>query len=62
MRAWDEQRDFRELVADDDEIRSRLDQAELDLAFDLADAVRHADEIVARLRQLDQPREVSTRV
>ena len=62
MRAWDEQRSFRALVDDDEEIRSRLDQAELERAFDLADAVRHADEIVARLQRIDQPREVSTRV
>ncbi len=62
MRAWDEQRSFRELVLADEEIGARLDRGEIEQAFDLADAVRHADAIVGRLQRLDQPQEVPSRV
>ena len=62
MRAWDEQRSFRELLAADADVTERLDGDQLERAFDLDDAVRHADEIVGRLHQLDQIREVPSRV
>jgi adenylosuccinate lyase len=49
MRAWEEERDFRDLVAADDAIASRID---LDLVFDLASTVRHVDTVFDRLRAL----------
>ncbi len=62
MRAWDEETSFRELVEADAEITERLTDSELETVFDLADAVRHSDEIVDRLDRLDQPLEVPSRV
>ena len=61
MRAWDEETSFRELVEADAKITERLTNTELETVFDLADAVRHADEIVDRLGRLDQPQEVPSR-
>jgi adenylosuccinate lyase len=52
MRAWDEERDFRELVLADPEVTSRLDRAALDEVFDLAATVRHVDTVFERLRSL----------
>jgi adenylosuccinate lyase len=52
MRAWDEERDFRELVRADDEIARRLGPAALDDVFDLEATVRHADTVFERLRAL----------
>jgi adenylosuccinate lyase len=52
MRAWDEERDFRELVRADDEIAGRLGPAALDAVFDLKATVRHADTVFERLRAL----------
>jgi adenylosuccinate lyase len=49
LTAWDEERDFRELVASDPEISARLDSGALARAFDLADALRHVDVIFERL-------------
>jgi adenylosuccinate lyase len=62
MRAWDEETSFRKLVEADAKITERLADGELETVFDLADAVRHADEIVDRLDRLDQPLEVPSRV
>jgi adenylosuccinate lyase len=52
MQAWDEERDFRELVRSDAEIRERLDSTALDGVFDLAATVRHVDVVFERLRAL----------
>ncbi len=52
MQAWDEERDFRELVLADPEISSRLDAAALDSVFDLAATVQHLDTVFERLRAL----------
>jgi adenylosuccinate lyase len=49
MTAWDEERDFRELVTADPEIADRLD---LDAVFDLAATVRHVDTVFDRLHAL----------
>ena len=49
LTAWDEERDFGELVASDPEITARLDSGTLARAFDLADALRHVDVIFERL-------------
>ena len=49
MTAWERERDFRELVADDPAIASRVD---LDAVFDLDAAVRHVDTVFDRLRTL----------
>jgi adenylosuccinate lyase len=52
MRAWDEERDFIELVRADPEIGRRLDAATLDHVFDLAATVRHVDTVFERLSAL----------
>src|SRR5438552_11090020 len=49
MQAWDEERDFRALVAADPEITSRVD---LDAVFDLDATVRHVDTVFERLHAL----------
>jgi adenylosuccinate lyase len=49
MQAWDEERDFRALVAADPEIASRVD---LDDVFDLEATIRHGDIVFARLHAL----------
>ena len=49
MHAWDEERDFRELVRDDSEIARRVD---LDAVFDLTAYTRHVDTVFERLRTL----------
>ena len=53
MRAWDEERDFRELAAADPEIAARVD---LDAVFDLTAYTRHVDTVFERLAAL-APRE-----
>ena len=45
MRAWDEQLDFRSLLAADPELKS----VDLDAAFDLSRSLRHLDQIFDRL-------------
>jgi adenylosuccinate lyase len=57
LRAWDEERNFRELVEADDEIRARVDARTIAEAFDLADAVRHIDVIFERLAALPTEKE-----
>ena len=52
MQAWDEERDFRELVLADPEISSRLDASALESVFDLAATVQHVDTVFERLRAL----------
>ncbi|HZC29045.1 MAG TPA: hypothetical protein VE269_04840, partial [Gaiellaceae bacterium] len=49
MQAWEEERDFRALVAADPEVGSRVD---LDDVFDLDATVRHVDTVFARLHAL----------
>jgi adenylosuccinate lyase len=53
MRAWDEERDLRELAAADPEVASRVD---LDAVFDLTAYTRHIDTVFERLTAL-APRE-----
>jgi adenylosuccinate lyase len=52
LAAWDEERDFRELVASDPEIAARLDADALDEIFDLSAALRHVDVLFERLGAL----------
>jgi adenylosuccinate lyase len=52
MQAWDEERDFRELVAADREISTRLDAQALASVFDLEATVQHVDTVFERLRAL----------
>ena len=52
MRAWEEERDFRELVRAQPEIASHLDSTALDNVFDLAATVAHIDTVFDRLRRL----------
>ncbi len=55
MQAWDEGRDFPELVAADPEIAARV---ELTQVFDLASYTRHVDTVFERLRGLVRKEEV----
>jgi adenylosuccinate lyase len=57
MRAWDEERDFRELVSADREIATRLTEDELATVFDLDATVRHVDAVLERLDALVPSRE-----
>ena len=50
--AWDEERDFRELVAADPEIAAQLDADALADVFDLDATVRHVDTVFERLAAL----------
>jgi adenylosuccinate lyase len=52
LAAWDQERDFQELVASDSEITARLDSDAVARAFDLGDALRHVDVIFDRLAAL----------
>jgi adenylosuccinate lyase len=52
MLAWDEERDFRELVGADAGIRAHLDEAALDAVFDLGATVAHVDTVFERLRSI----------
>jgi adenylosuccinate lyase len=54
MRAWEEERSFRELVAADPAVASRVD---LDEVFDLDASVRHVDTVFDRLHSLVQKEE-----
>jgi adenylosuccinate lyase len=61
MRAWDEERDFGELVRTDADIRAHLDDAALADVFDLAATVENLDSTFDRLNRL-APKEVSISV
>jgi adenylosuccinate lyase len=52
LRAWDEERDFAELVRDDPAIRATLDPAALDAVFDLDATVANLDTVFDRLDRL----------
>ncbi|GIV61561.1 MAG: hypothetical protein KatS3mg044_0427 [Rhodothermaceae bacterium] len=49
MRAWEEERSFKEIVANDPEIRAHLSREEIDEAFDPAYHLRHVDHIFERV-------------
>jgi adenylosuccinate lyase len=51
MRAFHEQRDFRELLLADPDVTRTLDRAEIERAFDLDDQLRNVDAIFARVFQ-----------
>jgi adenylosuccinate lyase len=52
MQAWEDERDFRELVARDPEITARLGPEALAAVFDLEASIRHVDVVFERLRAL----------
>jgi adenylosuccinate lyase len=54
MTAWEEERDFRELVRADGEISGRVD---LDAVFDLEATLRHVDTVFERLHLLTEKEE-----
>jgi adenylosuccinate lyase len=49
MRVWDEDQDFKSLLAADAEVKARVSPAQLDEAFDLARQLRHVDAVFARI-------------
>ena len=57
LRSWDEELDFRELLAADEEVAGRLGPDGLASAFDLDDALRHVDTLFERLRALTTQKE-----
>jgi adenylosuccinate lyase len=48
MRAWEEERPFRDLVSETSGILNHLSDADIDDAFDPAYHIRHVDEIFSR--------------
>ncbi|HZO34985.1 MAG TPA: adenylosuccinate lyase [Gaiellaceae bacterium] len=52
MQAWDEERDFEELVRADREVVAQLRRADLDDVFDLDATIAHVDAAFERLRRL----------
>ena len=52
MRAWDEERDFPELVRSDPDVSARLDKAALAEVFDLDATIANLDSTFARVRRL----------
>jgi adenylosuccinate lyase len=52
MRAWEEERDFRELVAADPEVSGRLGDEGIAAVFDLEASVRHVATVFERLHAL----------
>jgi adenylosuccinate lyase len=52
--AWETDRPFREVLAQDQEVA--LTPAQLDAAFDLGHLLRHSDRVVAALDEIDPPR------
>jgi adenylosuccinate lyase len=52
MRAWDEERDFRDLVRADDAIAGALAPDGVEAVFDIAATVRHVDTVFERLHAL----------
>jgi len=61
MRAWDEERDFPELVREDAEVTARLDEASLSEVFDLSATVANLDSTFNRLSRL-APKEAPVHV
>jgi adenylosuccinate lyase len=59
MTAWDEERDFRELVTADPAVTARLDAAALDDVFDLDATVQHVDTVFDRLHALTRKEPVN---
>jgi adenylosuccinate lyase len=55
LRAADERRQLRELLATDPEVAARLSLAQLDGCFDDAAFLRHVPEVIARLDRLEAP-------
>jgi adenylosuccinate lyase len=53
MRSFDEQRDFKTLLAADPDVTKVLRPADLDRAFDLSDQFKHVDDIFARVFQCE---------
>ena len=53
MRVWDEDRDFRELVKADEEIKSQLSAEEIDRTFSLDHYLRNIDAIFERVFKRD---------
>ena len=49
MKVWDEDRDFRSLLAEDPEVKKLLKPAELAACFDLERALRHVDDVFERV-------------
>jgi adenylosuccinate lyase len=49
MRAWKENKNFRELIVNDPEINQRVAKAKIEYAFDLARQLRNIDKIFARV-------------
>ncbi|MGD8191792.1 adenylosuccinate lyase [Brevibacillus ginsengisoli] len=49
MQAWEEQRSFREIIAEDETVQSLLSQEELDDCFDYRYHLKHVDTIFERL-------------
>lgn len=54
MRAWSEERSFRELLADDPDVRATLDEARLDACFDLKRALSNSGHVFDALDELEQ--------
>jgi adenylosuccinate lyase len=54
MRAWEEERPFRELLEQDAAVAEALGADALAHAFDLADALRHSDVVFERLASLSE--------
>src|SRR5689334_14092076 len=52
MEAWDEERDFEQLVRADPEVRAQLSDAALDDVFDLDTTIAHVEAAFERLRRL----------
>ena len=55
MRAWDESRPLRELLADDEDVAKVLQNVDLDALMDPSWYLRHAGDVVDRLRALAAP-------
>jgi adenylosuccinate lyase len=49
MRVWDEDRDFKDLLAQDPDVHALLSPQDLDEAFDLEHELRHVDAVFARV-------------
>jgi adenylosuccinate lyase len=56
LRAWEEERDFRELVEADPEVAGRVPRERIEDAFDLAAVLQHVDVIFERLSALSSAR------